>query len=304
MTQDAIEKTFTVTSPAQLTLSNICGSVEIRRGEDGIIRVRAVKQARSGDAERTEVEMAQEPGGRVTVATRFPDGAWSWIFGSHPCCVDYVVTAPRQCSLTLNGVSCTLDVAGFEGKFNVRSVSGKITLRELSGPVSLRTVSGDVDGEHLSGACDLDTVSGDVVLAACDLPSVKANAISGNLELATALGSGPYAFHSVSGDVRLDLPPDSRCTIELRSVSGGITSAFPASSLSQSLGYQTVAVQGGGVPLSMHSVSGDLTLDGQGGVPPAAGTNVGLSAEERRDVLERIERGELTVEEALSRLKG
>jgi hypothetical protein len=304
MAQDRIEKSFTVSSPARLQLSNICGSVEIRRGEDGLIRVTAIKQTHSGDAERTEIEMSQESGGKVTVTTRFPDGAWSWIFGSHPCCVDYVVTAPRRCSLNLNGVSCTLDVEAFEGEFRVKSVSGEITLRDLSGSLQLYTVSGDVRGERLSGALDLDTVSADVALAACDLPAVKANTISGNVDLKTPLGSGPYTFNSVSGDVHLTLPVDSRCTVELHSVSGDITTAFPVSSSAQTLGSHTVAVQGGGVLLSMHSVSGDVSLDGEGGVPPAAGGNQGLSAEQRREVLERIERGELTVEEALTRLQG
>jgi len=301
MSEDTLEKTLTVSSPARLKLSNICGSVEIRPGEDGEIQVTAVKRPHSGDAQRTEIEMSQEADGRVTVATHFPEGAWAWLFGSRPCCVDYTVRAPRHCSLTLNGVSSTLEAEGFAGEFSVNSVSGVVALRDLTGDLHLHTVSGEVSGERLSGALDLDAVSGDVELAASSLPAVHAKTISANVSLQTSLGTGPYTFNSVSGEVRLMLPPDARCTAELYSVSGDLTTVFPVSSYSHTVGSQIVALQGGGVSLSMHSVSGDLSLDCEGGLPAAEAQ--GLSAAERRELLERIERGELTVDEALARLR-
>ncbi len=302
MSVDTLEKTFTVSLPARLKLSNICGSVEIRPGEDGEIHVTAVKRPHSGDAERTEIEMPQEADGRVTVVTRFPEGAWGWLFGSHPCCVDYTIRAPRQCSLTMDGVSSTLEAEGFAGEFSVNSVSGDMVLRDLTGDLRLHTVSGEVRGERLSGALDLDTVSGDVELTASGLPAVHVKTISANVSLQTSLGTGPYTFNSVSGEVRLTLPADSRCTAELHSVSGDLITIFPVSSYSRTAGSQIVALQGGGVPIAMHSVSGNLSLDCEGGLPAAAEAQ-GLSVEERRELLEGIERGELTVDEALTKLK-
>ncbi|MBE3038801.1 MAG: DUF4097 family beta strand repeat protein [Chloroflexi bacterium] len=297
-----IEKTFSVASPARLSVSNIRGSVEIHPGEDGVIQVTAIKQPHTGDEKRTGIEITQEADGTVKATTRFPDGGWNWLFGSQPCEVDYVVKAPRQCSLKLNGVSNTVLAEGFEGAVSVNSVSGEIALRDLTGSVRIHTVSGEADGERIAGSLSLDTVSGDVALKESALSSIKANTVSGDMRICTSLTEGPYDFKSVSGQVRLSVPPDTHCTGELHSVSGDLVSAFPVTGTSRQHGSQTVNVQGGGVKISLNSVSGDLSLDCDGEIPPAPEPLKTVSSEERRAVLERVERGELTVDEALGQL--
>ena len=275
---DTIEKMFTVSSPARLDLSNIRGSVEIRPGEDGIIRVTATKQTGRGDAERTEIEFSQEADGTVKVATRFPEGGWGWLIGSFPCPVDYVVRAPRKCSLRLNGVSSETFAEGFEGEFSFNSVSGEMTLRDLTGSLSaksvsgemeladltgelhINTVSGEISGKHLNGPLHLDTVSGKVSLEESSLPSAEATTVSGEMAYQTALGEGPYRFNSVSGDVELMVPSETRCSAELRAVSGKLSTKLPATSTSRQNGAQTVEVQGGGVKVYLNSVSGNLSL--------------------------------------------
>jgi hypothetical protein len=275
---ETIEKTFTVTSPAHLKLNNIRGSVVIHPGEDGAIHVSAVKHSGSGDANNTEIEMIQDASGEVSVSTRFPEGGWRWMIGSFPCPVDYVVTAPRQCSLKINGVSNTVEAGGFEGEFSFNSVSGEIELRDLTGPARIHTVSGEVElakltgsmtintvsgrisGDHLSGALQLDTVSGAVKLEESSLPSAQATTVSGDLTFQTSLGEGPYRFNSVSGNVRLLLPPETRCDAELHAISGTLSTKLPATSTERQHGRQTLEIQGGGVKLYLHSVSGNLSL--------------------------------------------
>ncbi len=300
---DTIEKTFIVSSPARLNLGNIRGSVEIRPGEDGSIHIAATKRP-SGDVEGTHVEMTQSSDGTVNVATRFPDAPWSWLYGSFPCCVDYVVTAPRRCSLELKGVSNTVDARGFEGQVNVNSVSGDVSLAEITGPLRVHTVSGKVTGERIAGSIDLDTISGDISLQGSNLPSANTNSVSARVELETPLGSGPYAFKSVSGSVRLTVPPETRCTAEMHSVSGDVVTVFPVTSYSRGHGMNVVQMQGGGTLLSVHTVSGDLSFDTRGQVPVSAAAPQGGTVEQRRAVLESIERGEMTVDEGLSRLRG
>ena len=275
---EIIEKTFTVASPARLNLSNIRGSVEIHPGEDGMIHVTATKDANTGDAKRTEIQLSQEADGTVKVATRFPEGAWSWLFGSFPCRVDYVVQAPRKCSLKINGVSSEALAEGFEGEFSFHTVSGEMTLRSLTGPVKvntvsgevelaeltgdlrLNTVSGEVSGKRISGPLHLDTVSGKVSLEESNLSSVEATTVSGEMVYQTAIGAGPYRFNSVSGDVDLLVPPETRCSAELHAISGKLSTKLPATSISRQNGSQTVEVQGGGVKVYLHSVSGNLSL--------------------------------------------
>src|SRR5512140_3070789 len=275
---ETIEKTFTVSSPARLNLSNIRGSIDIRTGEDGIIKVTAIKQTGSGDPKSTEIEMVQEADGTVKVATHYPEAWWGWIIGSFPCAVEYTVQAPRNCSLKVNGVSNEPSAAGFEGEFNFHSVSGEMSVRDLKGPMKistvsgkleledltgemkLNTVSGKISGRRLNGKLNLDTVSGRVELQESNLASAEAHTVSGGMEFQTALGEGPYRFNSVSGNVQLSVPADTRCSAELHAVSGSINTRLPATSISRQNGSQVVEIQGGGVKVYAHSVSGNLSL--------------------------------------------
>ncbi len=92
---ETIEKTFKVTAPARLLVNNIRGSVEIARGDEGVIQISAIKHSHSGDEKRTQIEITQEADGTVKAATHYPDGGWNWMFGSQPCEVDYVMKAPQ-----------------------------------------------------------------------------------------------------------------------------------------------------------------------------------------------------------------
>jgi hypothetical protein len=302
MSEEKFEQVFQVSGQAHLIVKNIRGSVDIQTGEDGTIQVTAIKHSDSGDPKRTEVELTQDSDGAVKAISRFPEGSIDWLFGHQPCKVDFVIKAPRQCALKVNGVSNTVLAAGFEGDVSVNSVSGEITLRDLKGSLRIHTVSGDADGERIAGSLVLETVSGDVVLKESVLLSVKANTVSGDLRIHTSLTEGPYDFRSVSGDVRLTVPPETHCTGELHSVSGDLVSAFPVTAYSRHHGSQLVAVQGGGVKIALHSVSGDLSLDCDGEIPPALEPVKTISSKERRAVLERVEHGELSVDEALSQL--
>jgi hypothetical protein len=300
---ETFEKTFTVAASSRLSINNIRGSVEIAPGDEGVIQITAVKHSHSGDEKRTQIEISQEADGTVKAATHYPDGDWTWMFGSQPCEVDYVVRAPRDCSLKLNGVSNSVRVEGFEGEVNINSVSGEITLRDLNGSVRIHSVSGDTDGEKLGGALVVDTVSGDVYLKECSLPSIHGKTVSGDIQISTPLASGPYDFKSVSGDVRLNLPPNTQCSGELNTLSGDLISAFPISGSSSHHGSQSVNIQGGGVRITLNSVSGDLSLDTNGEIFSSPNLSSSITSEERRNVLERVERGDLSVEQALGILQ-
>lgn len=299
---EKMEKQFSVASPAKLSVSNIRGSVTVRSGEQGVIQVTAAKQPHSGDEERTEIEISQNADGSVRVVTRYPDIGWNWLGGLHPCEVDYTITAPRTCSLSSNGVSSSFLAEGFEGDVSVNSVSGAIELRDITGSIKIKTVSGDAEVESLQGLLILDTVSGDLKFSESALTSIVANTVSGDLRFHTPLTQGPYKFNSVSGNVHLIVPPDSRFKGELSSLSGDIRSAFPITGGDRKFGSQVVQIKDGSVLVAMHSVSGDLSFDSNGNIPSHQSLEAN-SIDERRSVLERLDRGEMTVGEALERLQ-
>ena len=89
---------------------------------------------------------------------------------------------------------------------------------------------------------------------------VDATTVSGRMEYQTAFGAGPYRFNSVSGDVELSVPSETRCSAELHAVSGKLFTKLPATSIAKQNGNQTAEIQGGGVKVHLHSVSGNLSL--------------------------------------------
>jgi len=297
MSIESREFTFNVSSPAKLKLGNICGSVVIEPGEDGIIHVLAVKHPGRGDAERTKIECLQAEDGSVSISTRFSDPGWGFLFGEQVSDVDYVVKAPRQCSLNINGVSNSLKVTGFEGDFAFKTVSGDVTIQSLTGPLNIDSVSGDVSGESLTGPCHFKTVSGDIHLRDSNLESANVKTVSGDVSLQTGLSEGPYKLNAVSGDIHLLVPAASSCNVEMNSISGDFSTNLPVNKSKHSHGNHSARVGTGGVVVTLNSVSGDLMLECDGEISQAVEKN-------SRDILSKVESGELTVEEALSQLIG
>ena len=173
--QETIEREFTVTVPARLRVANIRGSVDVQPGEDGVVRISAVKRLDTGDPDRTEIEIGQEEDGRVTVKTRFKGGGWRSSRQCRPCKVDYIVRVPRACALKVGCVSSRALVQGLEGEFDVETVSGRVILKDLSGEVKATSVSGGIFGERVSAPMTFESVSGKVFLTSLICQSSRAH---------------------------------------------------------------------------------------------------------------------------------
>lgn len=301
-------ETFSVGDAARLTLSNVRGQVDLQPGEAGVITVTAVK--RDPDlAAATTVELTQLPDGTVHIETRFPNRGRGWLAlagRQRPSRVDYTVRVPAACSVELSVVECDTLVRGLTGDFNLHTVSGNLRLADLSGSLRVSAVSGAVFGERLTvpDTAHLSTVSGTITLAASHLPAVTATTVSGDLNLQTPLGVGPYKFNSVSGDVHLAVPAHTPCNLSLSSLSGRIhsTAGFRGPTLRYAASAGRAAGEPAGPAIHLHSVSGDLWLLGPEAAP-ATTQPPAPPAPHRRDLLERLARGELTAEAAMQALK-
>ncbi len=315
MNEETIEKVFQVPIPARLSLGNIRGSVVVQPGKDGEIAVSANKLPNSGSMDRTEIHMYQGEDGSVHVETRYDDYFSLFFFENRPCKIDYVVRVPRQCSLRISGVSSSLRITGeLEGSFSLHSVSGGMDLSGLSGDIRIHTVSGSIEGQGLRGELDYDTVSGCVRMPACSFGQIKGHSVSGTGEIETPLSQGPYRFNTVSGSIRLAVPSDTRCTASIHTISGNLSSSLPGSSTRLQRHDRVMQIQGGGVEIFLNSISGGLSIQGQGGGSEAYASEKYASDETPSDqaaaapplstmeILQRVERGELSVEEALQKL--
>ena len=130
--------------------------------------------------------------------------------------------------------------------------------------VSAGSVSGDIDINGAHGDVEASSVSGDVHLSHLHATGIRANSVSGDVEVtADELSDrGDLAFTTVSGDVTLNLPANLDADLSMSTVSGDIDSDFPLT-----LGNGRMSRRGmsarigkGGRRLEVRTVSGELRL--------------------------------------------
>lgn len=302
MSTETIEHTFSVNAPARLSLANMRGSVEITAGEADVMYIQAKKHLESGEAEHTRVLIRQAEDGRVSAETRFEGVNWFTLPTTKPCKVDYLVHIPRECDLQIKCVSSSLSVQGVSGTMNISTVSGALKLVDVTGSLQVKSVSGDISAEKVSAQLALETVSGDLLLTDSKLTRLEASTVSGDLFIQSLSSSSPVHLKSVSGDVALHVPEQTGLTIRSQSISGDVVTTLPVTQRQKSFGETRVIIGGGETPILHRSISGDLIIKGGGSVgSPASAAE--QESQGRMDILERIERGEMSVEEALHSLQ-
>jgi DUF4097 and DUF4098 domain-containing protein YvlB len=282
-----------------------------------VSEVKAVKHGNFESANHM-IEMTQDTDGTVRVETRPNETLFGFL--SHPPKVEYSVRVPQGSQLEASCVSSSLNVSDLGGVFKLKTVSGDIELASLTGPFKLNAVSGDISGSHLAGVLDVGTVSSRARLMESDFPTADGSTVSGDLILQSPISGGPYHFSSVSGSVRLLVPPDTHCNAELNSVSGSIRSSLPATTTRMGHGLKITQVGSGGTLVRLKSVSGSLTFEVEGiaatnvpvtttsagpvpPTPPAAPVTPASPPLSTAEILQRIERGEMTVDDAIKLMK-
>ena len=112
-----------------------------------------------------------------------------------------------------------------------KSVSGDVDLTDAGADADLTagSVSGSVHAKGLKArALDLETVSGDVVLANVECERLAVKSVSGEVEFSGTLArNGRYNFASHSGDVRLVLSGSTGFELTASTFSGSIKSQLP-----------------------------------------------------------------------------
>jgi hypothetical protein len=301
--QDIVEEQFAVGEDCELTIGNISGRITVRAGEPGMISMRAVKRGRDHAVDNTTIETIQD-GNRVRIRTRADESGFLGI-NRGVCSVDYDITVPVGCAVEARAVSADVTVLGTLGTLEIDTVSGDGEVEDIRGSCAIRTVSGDLKARRVTAPVTFRTTSGDLTLRDASVPELNAHTVSGDLTIETALSAdGQYYAKTVSGDLTLIVPGDSGATVELQTVSGNVRSELPAEIVRGGRRHWQGRINGGGAHVEMKSVSGNLRIRAGSPVP----TTPSRSSEEHDaavgEALSALERGEITVEEAMRRIKG
>jgi hypothetical protein len=231
-----------------------------------------------------------------------------------------VAQVPADADVTFEGVSGDLDVVGMRGRQEYRTVSGDIQLRDTAGDLRVRGVSSDIslraDG---TVRLELNSVSGDVSAIAPRYDALRVATVSGDVEIEGELSHDAESrVETVSGDLLLGL--SGGATIEVRALSSNVSIGTPHRA-EGSRDRRRFIVGDGAARFVFSSMSGDFFArpPRRGSptpptppTPPTAPTAptppkppvLALGPDEQLAVLRALERGEISVDEAASRLGG
>ncbi|NND01412.1 MAG: DUF4097 family beta strand repeat protein [Acidimicrobiia bacterium] len=135
--------------------------------------------------------------------------------------------------------------------FSVKTASGDIKTREIGGHVFVATASGDVTVEDVGGDLTFNSASGDLRVGTI-AGMVEVKGVSADVSIDAVAGHTVRA-RTLSGDVRLGIPPGRTVDLDMQTLSGEVVNR-----LSKSGGDP-----GPNTPLalSVKTVSGNLKLD-------------------------------------------
>jgi hypothetical protein len=305
---------FQVGVRPELTLGNLhAGNVSVQGHDQQVIRVRATKFGSLKQRDEPPFEATQE-GSSLRIR---PKGRYS----GAP--VDYRIEVPRDCTVRIKGINTDVQVEGTRAEVQLETVEGDIQVTDLTGTCGIHTTSGDVAGRRLSGTLNLHTTSGDATIMESQLRRFALHSVSGDFIVETTLAPGEqYLVSTTSGDVRLLVSGSTGATVLMKSFSGEVQSELPTEVIRASKRNWQGRVNGGGAYLEMTSMSGDLRIERgstyapgdaapEPAVPempveePAPQAEAAAATEsETANILAALERGEIDVEEAMTRLEG
>jgi Putative adhesin len=335
MHDQTIEKMFTVDGMPRLRVQNVSGEIAIRVGESGQVRVVAHKRVKGGSADRAkrllenvEVRIEQK-GNDIFVEPHLYEQERTWLdlFRGKRFRVDFEITVPRETAVNAQTVSGDLDLNGTRGPARVESVSGDVNIADVQGPMRLKSVSGDVQCTDYVGAVEGSSVSGDVDIRgrvrACELHTVSGDI---SVDLEPEAGGRECRLKTISGDVEVGLLSSS-CVCDYHTASGDLECEEPARIIREGRKDRTIIIGDGRSHLTVKTVSGDLTIKPASSSvreEPAAGRDSSdadvepESEEDRdpertapmapptttkiRDLLERLAKGEVSVDEVAAKL--
>lgn len=327
MNESRLEMEIAAGGATELVVRGHSGDIAIGRTERAAILV--IAEGFNADASPDDEPLFNaRAGNRVTIdAQRHPGMLHA----------DLHIGVPAGFDVSVSTVNGDVAVRGVGGAVDLSTVDGDIQCTEAKGTIKITTVGGDFHAERLDGTLALQTTNGDINIRRSILRRFNVHSVNGDLTFETQLIPHQHYFaHTTNGDIQLRVPRDTGATIQLRTTNGELETDLPVEVINPSRRNWQGRINGGGASVELETLNGDVRLVGvapvegfgamSGGdtsqpaangdaedaqtdavdAPPAepAQRAPDYTAPESLDILARLERGELTVEEAMEQLDG
>src|SRR6266851_1021417 len=271
-------RTFTVTGPVRLELSNAAGDVDISGTAGRTVSVHADVRAsgfgfdnpqkrlnetisnppveQRGDTIRIGKEMSRMRNLTITYTIQVP----------YDTDVDVTVASGAQ---TIRNVRGPVKVKAASGSIRVQKIerdaqlsSGSGTVSDVKGDVRVSALSGVIRVSKPGARVEADTASGEVEIQGAS-NDVKAHAASGRVFVQGNPGGDSYwDLKTVSGGVQLNVPASANLRLSADAVSGDIRTDIPIVVEEQGKHSLRAHIGNGGGRVEVHTVSGEICVSG------------------------------------------
>jgi hypothetical protein len=262
------QKAYPVSGKASLTISTGDASVELRScGECREVRIRlewrdrkpadfALNEFQSGDHVNFELKERPHMGihfsmgnlhePRLTVDT--------------PTALD-LDARTSDGALKVSGVQGTLELHTSDGAVDIEDVGGAVRLTASDGSIKIHNVTGTLESRSSDGRATVDG----------KFTALQVHTSDGSLDLTVADGSQlntASRVESSDGSVTVRLPRSMAVDLDVHTSDGEIKCGLPLTmegyNSAHSSGHNLRGhLNGGGVPLTVHTSEGNVTITGQ-----------------------------------------
>jgi DUF4097 and DUF4098 domain-containing protein YvlB len=282
--EKVINKQFPIERDGEVRLKNISGNIVVTTWNKNKVKIEATKRADSQkELEKIHVDIDSHDS-RISINTEY-DKSFNFHFfsgfNSNRWSVDYELTVPDKAEITLESVSGDIMVNAAGGDLYVKSVSGEIKVisarndvigKNVSGGIYIEGVAGDAKAETVSGkitmpelmgAVSAKTVSGDIdITSGSEIKGARADTVSGRIRAKYIPGNGMHEYKTVSGNINLELPPDSGFNLNAKTFSGIIDTDFEITMSGKIDNNHIEGIIGNGGPeFILESFSGSINLE-------------------------------------------
>ncbi len=236
---DTLNKTFNLGAAPQVEVGNINGPVTVTGGARSTVFLSAVKSGGSAaDRDRLKIEVEVD-GDALRVTTRCD----RWIRGcGRGVKVRYTLHVPRGTRLSARSVNGPVTVSGVQGEVKARSVNGRVRTSDTgSASVRVRTVNGKIEVRGHAG-------------------EVRARTVNGKIELRLRKLARDVRLRTVSGTARVLIPRGSGARVDMRTVSGELTSELPMQVSRRGRRGLNGTLGNGGPQIKARTVSGGVKI--------------------------------------------
>ncbi len=244
-TDNTFDRTFTISGPVRLELSNGSGNVEIRGTGDGKVHVhgRVTKGWTFwGDAEKNVQDAVSNPPVQQRGSTILIGKETSWLKN---VAIDYQIEVPRDTEIDASVASGGVTIDQVRGPVKCSSASGYVHVYGVDRETQLSAASGSIDVSGIGGVLRVSTASGSVDITGVK-GDIQATAVSGSIHIANP-GSRVEASnvsgsinvtganndvraHVISGPIEVTGNPSGNRFWDLKTVSGSVDIRVPANS--------------------------------------------------------------------------